>query len=276
MGGAWLTSGAAREDDVSAFMLTEPFSSAHTLNLGCSCSQGKTEPFSSTLHKPLMRAHIGRMSAAASPAESIACSQPEARPAKCRAVLDAAAALFLSQGYSVSMDAIARQAGVSKATLYAYFPGKEALFRAMVAEQCDRMAAEAAHQAGHGGEIRETLERLGLMMLRFFVAPSTLAVHRIVMAEASREPTLGETFYAAGPTVGRARLAVWIAEEQRRGRLRADADPTEAAIDFSAMLRRDLWLRAGLGVLPAPDEAMLKAEARTATELFLRCYGTGS
>jgi TetR/AcrR family transcriptional regulator, mexJK operon transcriptional repressor len=216
------------------------------------------------------------MSAAALPTESTACSQPEARPAKCRAVLDAASALFLSQGYSVSMDAIARQAGVSKATLYAYFPSKEALFRAMVAEQCERMATEAADYAGHTDDIREALERLGLTVLRFLVAPATLAVHRIVLAEAPREPTLGEAFYAAGPAVGRARMATWIAEEQRRGRLRADADPAQAAVDFSALLRRDLWLRAGLGVLPAPDEAMLKAEARTAAELFLRCYGTGS
>ncbi len=37
-------------------------------------------------------------------------------------VLDAAASLFMAHGYgAVSMDAVARAAGVSKATLYAYF-----------------------------------------------------------------------------------------------------------------------------------------------------------
>ena len=118
------------------------------------------------------------MSATTAPAESLACATPKAR-----AVLDAAAELFLAQGYGVSMDAVAKRAGVSKATLYAHFPGKEALFRAMVAEKCDRMSEEARALADHAGEIRPALEQLGLTVLRFLVSPSVLAVHRIVLAE---------------------------------------------------------------------------------------------
>ena len=68
---------------------------------------------------------------------------PDAGP-KARAILDAAGALFLDEGYpAVSMDAVARRAGVSKATLYAHFESKEALFAAIVAAGCQRMTAEA-------------------------------------------------------------------------------------------------------------------------------------
>lgn len=198
----------------------------------------------------------------------------ELRSAKPRAILDAAGELFLAHGFAaVSMDAVARQAGVSKATLYAHFPGKDALFGAMVAERCDRMAAEASALAGHGDAPEAVLRRLCRTVLAFLVAPPTLAIHRIVQAEAGRVPELAEAFYAAGPAIGRARLAAWIAEEQRSGHLRADADPLEAAGHLGALLRGDLWLRAGLGVPPAPDDPAVERAAAAAASVFLRAYG---
>ncbi|MBD0271414.1 MAG: TetR/AcrR family transcriptional regulator [Acetobacteraceae bacterium] len=198
----------------------------------------------------------------------------DVRGPKARAVLDAAAELFLAQGFAaVSMDAVARHAGVSKATLYAHFPGKDALFEAMVAERCDRMATDAAALAGHGDGQEAALRRLCRTVLAFLVAPSTLAIHRIVQAEAGRVPRLAEAFFAAGPVAERARLSAWIAEEQRSGRLRADADPVEAAGHLGALLRGDLWLRAGLGVPPAPDEHAVERAAAAAASVFLRAYG---
>ncbi len=198
----------------------------------------------------------------------------ETRGAKPRAILDAAAELFLAQGFAaVSMDAVARLAGVSKATLYAHFPGKDALFGAMVAERCGRMAAEASAPAGHGDGPEAALRRLCETALAFLVAPSTLAIHRIVQAEAGRVPGLAGAFYAAGPAAARARLAGWIAEGQRLGHFRADADPAEAAEHLGALLRGDLWLRAGLGVPPTPDDPAVARAAAAAASVFLRAYG---
>src|ERR687894_330345 len=97
----------------------------------------------------------------------------EIRVPKPRAILDAAAELFLAQGFaSVSMDAVARRAGVSKATLYAHFPGKDALFAAVVAERCDRMAVDASALAGHADGPEAALRRLGKAVLGFLVAPA--------------------------------------------------------------------------------------------------------
>jgi len=198
----------------------------------------------------------------------------ENRSPKPRAILDAAGELFLAQGFAaVSMDAVARQAGVSKATVYAYFPGKDALFAAMVAERCDRMAADASALAGHDDAPTPALRRLGKAMLGCLVAPPTIAMHRVVLAEASRVPELAEAFYVAGPAAARARLAHWIAEEQRLGRLRADADPMVAGEHLCALLRGDLWLHAGLGVPPPPDEEAMERAATAVANVFLRAYG---
>jgi AcrR family transcriptional regulator len=54
----------------------------------------------------------------------------EARPDE---VLDAALAVFVEKGYAAAkMDEVARRAGVSKGTVYLYFPSKEALIEAIV------------------------------------------------------------------------------------------------------------------------------------------------
>ena len=50
----------------------------------------------------------------------------------------------MAQGYgAVSMDAIARAAGVSKATLYAYFSSKDQLFATIIGEACRQKIALA-------------------------------------------------------------------------------------------------------------------------------------
>src|SRR5271163_2591236 len=58
---------------------------------------------------------------------------------KAEAILAAAERAFLASGFgAVTMDAIARGAGVSKATVYAHFTGKEELFGAIVARVSER------------------------------------------------------------------------------------------------------------------------------------------
>src|SRR5262245_13771803 len=58
-------------------------------------------------------------------------------------VLDAALELFLEHGYDgTSMQAVADQAGVTKPVVYACFPGKDELFRALLTREEDRILAE--------------------------------------------------------------------------------------------------------------------------------------
>src|SRR5579863_4183001 len=78
-------------------------------------------------------------------------------PAKKLAVLKAALRLFLEQGFgATSMDAIAREAGVSKATLYAHVKSKEELFAAITATCAEQLLATHA-PFDHEADIRAAL-----------------------------------------------------------------------------------------------------------------------
>ena len=61
------------------------------------------------------------------------------------AVFESAAALFSRRGFDgVSVDDIARQAGVNKAMIYYHFADKLALYRAVLADGLSRMGATAS------------------------------------------------------------------------------------------------------------------------------------
>ncbi|WP_376088709.1 TetR/AcrR family transcriptional regulator [Roseomonas sp. CCTCC AB2023176] len=203
---------------------------------------------------------------------AVTASVVESSP-KRAAILDAAAELFLAQGYaSVSMDAVAKAAAVSKATLYAYFSGKDALFGAIVAERCAAITAEAEALLSADALPEQALRQAARVWLKFLLSPHTLAIYRTVVAEGPRFPDLARTFQAAGPSTGRAWLTRLLREEQRLGLLRADMDPEAAAGQLGALMRGDLHLRAMLGAVPPSDEEVAAA-ADAAVAMFIRAYG---
>src|SRR5579875_3566292 len=188
-------------------------------------------------------------------------------------IMDAAAALFIAQGYgAVSMDAIAKAAAVSKATLYAHFRSKDALFAAIIREACQSNLTFGAFET-HGADTRAALLELGGRMLRFLLEDRALAIHRVVMAESVRFPELGRAFYENGPRTSCGLFAGWLKAQADAGRLRL-SDPLRAAEQFFGMLKGSAWGRAALGVPPAPNEAEIDATVASAVEVFLRAYGT--
>ena len=119
---------------------------------------------------------------------------------KVESILAAATRTFLAGGFgAVSMDTIAREAGVSKATVYAHFAGKEELFGAMVGRVCERHFETFSARELDPTDVRASLTTLGRRFLDLVLSPDAIAVHRIIVAEVTRFPALGEVFWRAGP-----------------------------------------------------------------------------
>jgi TetR/AcrR family transcriptional repressor of mexJK operon len=110
-------------------------------------------------------------------------------------ILRAAHRLFLRDGYAVtSMDAVTQEAGVSKATVYAHFDGKQKLFEELVrggSEEAIRSIPPLARRGGDpAGELLAFFEPfLGI------VFHGGYAWSRMVIAEAARHPENAELFF---------------------------------------------------------------------------------
>jgi hypothetical protein len=99
----------------------------------------------------------------------------------------------------------------------------------------------------------------------------TLSILRIAIAESARFPELGVAFYANGPQKFRDRFRAWLDTLAAQG-LVETPDTLTATYQFMALLRSDMFLRAGLGLPPPPGEAEIDATVTNAVETWLRAY----
>lgn len=113
--------------------------------------------------------------------------------AKSEQILAAARTLFLEQGYGrTSTDAITQAAGVSKQTLYAYFPGKAELLAAVVARELDSLAALSQTRAAPENlpALRANLLAFARTLTIYLLRPDALALFRLLVGEAVHLPEM--------------------------------------------------------------------------------------
>lgn len=194
--------------------------------------------------------------------------------AKRAQVLAGARRVFLSHGFdAASMGRIAREAGVSKGTLYVYFDSKEALFRALIVD-LQRSTAERLTDLDRRHEGLETaLSSFAARLLAEVLEPEHVALLRMVVAVSERFPDIGRTFYEAGPLYGAQRLAEHLALRATRGEIALDGvDPQDAAWHFLGLIKNPLSLCALMSAAPRPPEAELARIGREAARVFMRAY----
>jgi TetR/AcrR family transcriptional repressor of mexJK operon len=192
-------------------------------------------------------------------------------------ILDVAAPLFLTEGYgATSIEEVARRARMSKRTVYSRFRDKAELFGAVVHRLVERLRppnAAATEQFFEGGSLETILERLARFILRAALSPSALALHRVILAEATRFPELAAAVNQEGTRREAIhRIANLLEREGSAGGL-SPAKAEFAAEQFLHMLVAAPQRRAlGLGTPMTPEA--LDAWARDTVDLFLRgCRG---
>ena len=144
--------------------------------------------------------------------------------AKREQVLEGAKRVFLGEGFAAaSTDAIAREAGVSKRTLYAYYPSKEELFadvlRRLTIENPQTRVLESVRRIDPKSpeELREALYALGRKALSTMMDPEYLALMRTVIADSHRFPRLGEIFRSTVPERGLGEIRAMLGRAQKNG-----------------------------------------------------------
>jgi len=115
--------------------------------------------------------------------------------------------LFLRSGFAAtSIEAIAAAAGVSKRTLYARFPAKEAVFLAVVRRLIGDWLQGFDAAVDSAPSLETALLAAGQRMLAVALTPSALALHRLMVAEAGRFPELATALRNGGSRSGIERL----------------------------------------------------------------------
>jgi TetR/AcrR family transcriptional repressor of mexJK operon len=191
---------------------------------------------------------------------------------KAESILAAAKRTFLAAGFgAVSMDTIAREAGVSKATVYAHFAGKEDLFGAVIDRECERYFARFSAGELDPRDVRASLTVLGRRFLELLLSPESIALHRIILGEVTRFPLLGEVFWRAGPERQRFQIEAFLESATASGTM-ALVDTRLAAEQFVSLVRGEIQLRHLLRLEDETDQRGIGAAVDGAVATFMRAF----
>ncbi|WGV14840.1 TetR/AcrR family transcriptional regulator [Fuscovulum ytuae] len=187
-------------------------------------------------------------------------------------VLAGARDIFLRDGFEgASVDDIARAAGVSKATLYSYFPDKRLLFMEVAKAECRRAADEAEALIGEDIPVAQALRMAGERIVAFAQSDFGQRMFRMCVAESDRFPALGAAFYESGPELVRARLMRFLEKAVARGEVRID-DLDLAADQFAQLCKAGLHDKAIFGISEAAPSDVARV-VDGAVAMFMARYG---
>ncbi len=191
---------------------------------------------------------------------------------KRRQILDGAYRQFMRHGFdATSMGDIAKEAGVSKGTLYVYFDSKERLFQELVREEKERQFATIFTIEPDDADVRGVLTRVGRQFVRFITASHVVMAMRTIIAMAERMPDIALDFYDNGPKQCAGLLSHYFDVQTAAGRL-AIADTDLAAAQFLELTQTTLTRPLMFGVREQPSEARMDAVVESAVDMFLAAY----
>ncbi|MGE5470683.1 MAG: TetR/AcrR family transcriptional regulator [Bacteroidota bacterium] len=192
-------------------------------------------------------------------------------PERVKRVLQAAQEQFIEHGFArASIDAIAKASGVSKVTVYSYFPTKEALFEAAVGNCTDVVFASLPPGALDPGNPEAALSLIGESFLKLNRSDEVVGAFRLMFAAAGEYPDACEAFYRQGPAKLRHQVAEYLRAADAAGKLAVEF-PDEAADQFLSLFLGGAHIRTmlGLGKPEAGEDIRL---LRANVGLFIRAF----
>lgn len=179
----------------------------------------------------------------------------------------------MTDGYAgARMEPIAREAGVSTATLYGYFPGKAELFTAVIDDSAEDFCRQMGRVRMISGPAREQLTIFVTAYADFLSDPFVRAVFRLVVAERPRFQAVAMRFFERGRSDFGGVLIRALETLRDTGEVRIDK-PSWAAGHLMGMIEHPVFF---VPLVTGEDVVVRRTNvqvAEDAVETFLARYG---
>ena len=185
-------------------------------------------------------------------------------------IMDAARQLFLQHGFhGTSMDALAKEACVSKATLYSHFEDKDALYRALIN---DKMADYKVDDFTDmlNWDVASDLQLIANHMLDLIFDPEALDMLRMVIAEGRTGSGVAALFKEVGPQRLLSQISEYLERQKSRGTTYIEDVEADTSLFASLVVDHRTLMFALMAVGEGFDEAGRERQARQAVARFIR------
>lgn len=184
-------------------------------------------------------------------------------------ILAAASECFLEQGFiGTSMDLVAKQANVSKQTVYSHFENKDTLYCEIIKNKCSEYQLDEAHTS-HCDELPEiVLTRIGQQFLQLLLDPNSIAMYKMLIGEVGSNEHVSELFYNSGTRRGIRLLATYLNQQEQYHI--SEATAWELSTMFFNTVKGEYHMKSLLKVPQDIIEEELQAHVtRTVTRILL-------
>lgn len=175
----------------------------------------------------------------------------EARPGE---LLDAALDLFVEKGFAATRaEEVAARAGVSKGTLFLYFPSKEELFKAVVRDNISgRFAEWNAEFAAFEGSSADMLRHFMAMWWERIGATRASGITKLIISEARNFPDIAAFYQQEVIVPGQALIRRILQRGVDRGEFFVP-DPDYAIFSVTAPMIFLIMMKHSLGACVPQD-----------------------
>lgn len=171
------------------------------------------------------------------------------------------------------MEGVAQNAGVSKVTVYKWFPNKGALFEAVVRGEADAMITEIRkfRKSAGSGNLSDRLIHFGMTLFGYLVQSDSIRFDNMVAAERARSPELARHFFLAGPKRMHDELKNILSNAETQSRIGV-RNARQAAGDLIGLWRGFEEIEERFGWKNPPTGAQMEERIKRGVTLFLRLH----
>jgi TetR/AcrR family transcriptional repressor of mexJK operon len=190
-------------------------------------------------------------------------------------VLDIASENFRVKGYEgTSINVMAREAGISKESIYRYFGSKEDLFLAVVEREMAVYRQAMLDTISHydGKSLRDALFAVAEATLKVASNERTLALRRLVFQMAANGSKVGSHYFSAGPDIAYRNLK----ELFDFYRPESDFDADKLCRYFISIVLHRTMLARECGVLQELSTEEIGRRSLESVDDFLRAFCRGA
>lgn len=192
--------------------------------------------------------------------------------AKRQDILEAARIEFSQKGYhETTIDDVVRRIGTSKATIYNYFPNKEAMFAEMLADAAKPATSALAQILAADDPIKIRIQNYAHKYLEMQTSEMSIAIQRLLIGDADKLRATALALHNDPEVNGYDQLVKALEREQTAGNFRPVA-PDRMARHLIALLYGNLVTRLLLCERVSFSDVETHAAAVEAVDTFFAAF----